>query len=105
MGGRVKLYTDEHILRALVTGLRRRGVEVVTYQEAGMLSVADETHLQLATRQRRTALTQDEDFLRLHASGFPDQGIIYSHRQTPIGQVIRKTMLRAAPGLPNTLAD
>lgn len=74
-------------------GLRRRGVEVLTCQEEGMLSVPDEVHLELASRQGRAILTQDEDFLRLHASAFPHQGILYCHRQTPVGQVIRGVML------------
>ncbi len=93
MAGRIRFYTDEHIPKAGTMGLRRRGVDVLTCQEVGMLSVEDEVHLAFATRQGRTAITQDDDFLRLHASGFQHQGIAYSHRQTPVGEVIRGVML------------
>lgn len=93
MAERIRFYTDEHIPKAVTMGLRRRGVDVLTCQEVGMLSVDDGVHLALATREGRTAIAQDEDFLRLHASGFQHQGIVYSHRQTPVGEVIRGVML------------
>lgn len=74
MAGRVRFYTDEHIPRSVTLGLRRRGVDVLTCQEEGMLSVEDEVHLALATRLGRTVITQDDDFLRLHASDTSTRG-------------------------------
>jgi hypothetical protein len=37
--------------------------------------------------------TQDADFLRLHASGIPHQGIVYAHQQTPASHILRSLML------------
>ena len=35
----IKFYMDEHIPKAVTEGLRRRGVDVLTAQEADMLGV------------------------------------------------------------------
>ena len=36
MGQRIRFYTDEHVAKAVVPGLRQRGVDVLTVPEAGM---------------------------------------------------------------------
>ena len=41
----IRFYTDEHVSKSLVRALRRRGVEVLTAPEAGMLAASDEEHL------------------------------------------------------------
>lgn len=74
MAERVNFYLDEHVPRAVASGLRRRGVDVLTLQEAGMLEAEDEAHLALATQQGRVIFTQDADFLRLHATGIEHAG-------------------------------
>ena len=75
MAERIKFYMDEHVPRAVVEGLRRRGVDVLRAQEAGMLGAGDEQHLALALRERRVIFTQDADFLRLHAAGRPHESL------------------------------
>ena len=92
MAEQVKFYTDEHVPKAVIEGLRRRGVDVLTVPEAGMMGASDEEHLALA--HRRVLFTQDEDFLRLHAAGTPYAGIVYTHQQsTSIGEMIHGLML------------
>ena len=93
MTDKISIYTDEHIPMAVIKGLRRRGVDVLTTQETGMLGAADEEQLALATNQGRVVLTQDEDFMRLHARKVNHSGIIYARQQTPIGDLIRGVML------------
>ena len=90
---RIKFYTDEHVARSVVTGLRRRGVDVLTVSEAAMRGAADREHLLFAADQGRVIFTQDDDFLRLHAQGISHSGIAYVHQRTPIGDVIRGLML------------
>jgi predicted nuclease of predicted toxin-antitoxin system len=85
---RIKLYTDEHVPRAVVRGLRERGVDTVTVSEAGMLGASDEEHLAFARREGRVLFTQDDDFLRLHASGVEHAGIVYARQPTIIGDMI-----------------
>jgi uncharacterized protein with PIN domain len=89
----VKFYTDEHVARAVARGLRQRGVDAVTAAEAGLLEAEDEVHLQFALREGRTIFTQDDDFLRLHASGVEHAGIAYCSQGTSIGDIIRGLML------------
>jgi hypothetical protein len=90
---RIKFYMDEHVPRAITHGLCRRGVDVLTAQEASMLSAADEEHLTFALSHGRTIFTQDADFLRLHANGMGHAGITYAPQQTPVGDIIRGLML------------
>ena len=78
MAERIRLYTDEHMPRAVVRGLRERGVDTLTVSEAGMLGASDQVHLSFARREGRVLLTQDDDFLRLHASGAEHAGIVYA---------------------------
>jgi predicted nuclease of predicted toxin-antitoxin system len=93
MGQPISLYADEQVARAVVRGLRLRGLDVLTTAEAGLLGAPDEVHLALAQSQGRVILTQDDDFLRLHAAGAAHAGIIYAAQGTRVGDVIRGVML------------
>jgi predicted nuclease of predicted toxin-antitoxin system len=53
----VRFYLDEHVPAAIADGLRRRGVAVLTTQDTGMRSAADDDQLLLATRQGRVVFT------------------------------------------------
>jgi hypothetical protein len=89
----VKFYTDEHVAKAVVRGMRARGVDVLTAVEAGMLGATDEGHLQFALEGNRVVFTQDNDFLRLHAAGAVHAGVAYAPQGTSIGDIIRGLML------------
>ncbi|WP_018291620.1 DUF5615 family PIN-like protein [Verrucomicrobium sp. 3C] len=93
MAESIKFYLDEHVPRAVAEGLRRRGAETLRTQEAGMLGAKDEQHLVFALSEGRVFVTQDADFLRLHAAGQPHAGIVYVPHGTPIGTMIRGPML------------
>ncbi|MGH2614505.1 MAG: DUF5615 family PIN-like protein, partial [Thermomicrobiales bacterium] len=93
MAEAIKFSMDEHVLRAVSEGLRRRGVDVLRAQEAGLLEADDERHLATALSEGHVIFTQDADFLRLHATGRPHGGIVYASQQTPIGTIIRGLML------------
>lgn len=89
----VRYYTDEHVSRAVIRGLRNRGIDVLTAPEADMLSATDDLHLALARRENRVLFTQDADFLRLAAAGATHAGIVYAHQHTPTGRIIRGLVL------------
>jgi hypothetical protein len=93
MTEKIKVYTDEHVPKAVVEGLRRRGIDVLSTQEAEMLGSSDEDQLALATSQGRVIFTQDDDSLRLHAKGTNHSGIVYAPQQRSIGDVVRGLML------------
>jgi hypothetical protein len=56
MSGKIKFYTDEHVPLTVVSGLLRRGVDVLTTQKAKMLVTSDMERLVLAKRQGRVIL-------------------------------------------------
>jgi hypothetical protein len=91
MGQSIKFYTDEHVAKAVTHGLRQRGADVLTVPEAGLLGASDEEHL--AQAEGRVLFTQDDDFLRLHATGVEHAGIAYAPQGTAIGAIIRSLML------------
>ena len=93
MADRIKFYMDEHVAKAVTEGLRRRGVDLVTMQELGLHSANDRQHLERAVQEGRVVVTQDTDFLRLHAAGVSHQGIVYASQQTPVPQMLRGLML------------
>jgi hypothetical protein len=84
---------DEHVPSAVTAGLRLRGVDVLTVQEAVMVGATDQDQLAFAARQGRVLFTHDADFLRLHAAGTNHAGIAYAPQQMPVGQIVRALML------------
>ncbi len=89
----IKYYTDEHIPKIIIKGLRARGVEILTCQEAGLRTASDEEHLAHAKQLGRVIFTYDADFLRLHAQGAEHHGIVYAAKQESIGEQIRSLKL------------
>src|SRR5947209_1349967 len=85
----MRYHLDEHVDPAIATGLRRRGIEVVTTVELSLLSATDEIHLASARAAGRVIFTQDEDFLVLGTSGISHAGIVYCKQGSrSIGQII-----------------
>ena len=91
---RIKYYFDEHIPQAIVDGLRRRGVDVLTIQAAGRSGLPDDEQLAFATQHGRVMVTMDSDYLILAAQGQPHAGIAYAKPGTrSIGELIQKLKL------------
>ncbi len=89
-----RFHLDEHVASAIATGLRRRGVNVTTAGDAGLLGAEDETHLAFGLSQGRVVFTNDEDFLVLHDQVIEHAGIAYCpQQQRSIGEVIRRLIV------------
>lgn len=94
----IKLYLDEDtIQRKLIKALRARGVDVLTAQEAGLITASDEDHLEYATSQGRTLFTFNRgDFVKLHkeylTASRHHAGIIVSN-QDPVGPVVKRLLI------------
>lgn len=86
-------HTDEHIGGAVVSGLRRRNIEVSTSLEAGLVSVTDERQLTYAHEHACFLVTQDADFLRLHTQGVLHSGIAFFRQGTPVGTILSMLVL------------
>jgi hypothetical protein len=74
----------------LAVGLRRRGIDVTTTPDVGLLEATDAVQAAHAFSDGRVIFTQDEGFLAIHASGTPHPGSAYCKKDTrSIGDMIR----------------
>jgi predicted nuclease of predicted toxin-antitoxin system len=89
---KIRYHTDEHVSKAVVRALRRRGVDVQRTPEVGLLSASDEDHFARAGEDGRVIFTQDDDFLRLAAVS-EHAGIVYAVPDKPIREIIAGLML------------
>jgi hypothetical protein len=87
------LYLDEHIPSAVAAGLRHRGVDVLTVQEAGRAGLPDPEQLRFALSEQRVLVTMDSDFLILASQDAPHAGIAYASSRMSIGEMIRAVVL------------
>jgi hypothetical protein len=102
----VSFHLDEHISTALAHGLRHRAIDVTTTADAGLVGAADREHLAFATAAGRILITQDIDFLRLHASGVHHAGIAYCHPQSrSVGEMLRRLVLLHAALSPEDMQN
>jgi predicted nuclease of predicted toxin-antitoxin system len=75
----VKFYSNENFPMDVVMELRRLGYDVLTSYDAGQANqgIPDEDVLTFATQQERAVITLNrDDFIALHRSGIPHNGII-----------------------------
>ena len=93
MVSKVRYYTDEHVSKAVILGLRAKGIDVLTVPDAGLLGATDEEHMALAHAERRVIFSHDVDFLRLAAQGHSHAGIVYAPQQAPVAEVLRGLVL------------
>lgn len=93
MSNQICFYTDEHVSKAVISGLRRREVDVLTTPESGLMGASDAEHLNFSKKEGRVIFTQDADFLRLHARTGEHSGIVYASATTPVGKIIKGLML------------
>lgn len=90
----IRFHFDENCDPRIALGLRRRGAYVMTTTESALLNASDESHLQFALANVRVIVTQDPDFLRIHAAGHEHPGIaFFPSASRSIGDVIRKLSL------------
>jgi predicted nuclease of predicted toxin-antitoxin system len=79
---------------ALAEGLRRRGIDVSTTTDAGLMASDDLEQLRFASTERRVLITRDADFLRLHQAGARHAGIVYCHtRHRSVGPLLQALVL------------
>jgi predicted nuclease of predicted toxin-antitoxin system len=90
----IRFHLDEHCAHAIAEGLRRRGIDVTTSTDAGLLHAPDDEHVRFGIAQGRVIFTEDDDFLALATRGIPHAGIAYCHQQTRgIGEIIDAIIL------------
>lgn len=86
----IRYHLDEHVEFAVAEGLRRRGINLTTTAEAGLLGADDLDHIAFAVAGGRVIFSNDSDFLRLHDQAVEHPGIVYCHQQSrSVGEMIR----------------
>ena len=86
----IRYLIDEHVAKAVATGLRKRGIDVLTIAESGLLGAEDEDLLAFAEEEDRVMVTQDQDFLRLAAEAEGDHpGMTYAPQGRSMGELVR----------------
>ena len=90
----IRFHLDEHISGHIADGLRRRNIEVTTSAEVGLIGASDVGHLEFAASSGSVVVTQDDDFVKLHARGVTHAGIVYCRQQSvSIGEMLRRLVL------------
>lgn len=102
----IQFHLDENVHGAVADALRRRGIDVTTPAEAGLVGATDERHLAFARQHGRIVVTHDADFLRLHAQGVEHAGIAFSHaRSRSLRELVAALSLLALTARPETFAN
>jgi predicted nuclease of predicted toxin-antitoxin system len=96
MPDQIRYHRDESVPVVVADALRRRGINVSTSREIGLLSATDEEQLRFATGDRRVLITRDRDFLRMQATGIAHAGIVYwTPSQKDLSELINTLTLLA----------
>ncbi len=106
----VALYLDQHVPKAIRTGLRARKVDVISAFEDGTSEWDDDSLLDRVLQVGRVLFTQDEDFLVIanqrQAAVIPFAGILFARqRDISIQQAIRDLELIAKVCEPSEFAN
>jgi hypothetical protein len=94
----LRLYFDaDSMQRGVLAGLRARGVDAITAQEAGMVGRSDEEHVEFARSQGRVVFSFNvSHFSRIHAElqarGQSHAGIIVASQQRKSYSRIKVTL-------------
>ena len=92
-----RVLLDVHVPIAVAEGLRRRGIDVVTAQDAGYALLGDEPLLARAAEQGRVLATQDADFLesvsRWSREGRECLGVIFARQGISVGVFVEELEL------------
>jgi hypothetical protein len=90
----IRFHLDENVSGAVASALRRRGVDVTTAGDAGLIGADDIDHLRYAASHNRVVVSHDDDFTRIHALGGEHAGICYCPKDKhSIGDLTRILVL------------
>jgi hypothetical protein len=77
----IRFHLDENIHGGVARGLSRRGIDVTTSKETGLLGASDQTQLEFASSAGRVLVTHDADHLAAATGGLHHCGIAYRHAE------------------------
>jgi predicted nuclease of predicted toxin-antitoxin system len=86
---KIRFHLDESVSNAIAFGLRRRGIDVTTTAEVGLIGASDPEQIAFCLSQARILITHDDDFIKLHHSGINHCGITYcNQKRRSIGEIL-----------------
>lgn len=86
----LRFHLDEHVSHAIARALQRRGIDVTTTTDAGLLGADDDEQLAFALSEQRVIMTHDADFLVAAAKSAHHAGIAYCPPDShSIGHMVR----------------
>ena len=85
----IRFHLDENIPKAVAEGLRLRGRDVTTTNDAGLIGASDLEQLAFADKNGRVIVSQDDDLLILAANGSSHSGIVFWTAKRALGQLIK----------------
>jgi len=77
----IRFHLDEHVSHAIAHALRRRGVDVSTTTDAGLLGASDRDQLAYAQSEGRVLVTHDPDLIELAHGDQGHAGIAYCDQE------------------------
>jgi hypothetical protein len=106
----LRLYMSHNVHQPVTTGLRLRGVEVLTAFEDGHHTADDPDLLDRSGGLGHVLFSQDEDLLaeavRRQRAGIPFSGLIYCHQERlGIGPLVEEFELIAKASEPSEVKD
>ncbi|MBE2232358.1 MAG: DUF5615 family PIN-like protein [Anaerolinea sp.] len=78
----IRFHLDENVNLAIASGLRRRGIDVTTSRDAGLIGASDAEQLQYARNEGRVIVSQDTDFLVIAAATREHPGLAFARKGT-----------------------
>ena len=72
----IRYHLDEHMDTAVAVGLRRRGIDVTTTAEAGLLRASDSEQISFATARQRVFVSRERGIAAEVPSGVSHSGIV-----------------------------
>src|SRR5437762_3446705 len=93
-GGKARIAGHSVRVLDIVAWHEKRGIDVLTAQDAVRCGLPDADQLQFATAEERVLVTFDSDYLQLAATGIRHAGIAYSRAtKYSVGQLIYALLL------------
>jgi hypothetical protein len=90
----IRFLFDQHVPSAVTNGLRQRGIDVLTVQDAGRCGLPDAEQLQFALTLGRVMVTFDADYLALAGAGVPHAGLAWCPAtKYSVGQLVYALLL------------
>jgi len=72
----IRHHLDEHMDTAVAVGLRRRGIDVTTTVEAGLMRASDSEQMEYSRGSQRVFVTRDRRILATAGQGLAHAGIV-----------------------------